>query len=278
MSARKGSRPVFSLLAFQDIITSVSGILMFLVLMLSLEMSNEATPDSPVIDVKDLQRLGAAVEEARREQAKLAASLATANDVTRQLAGMTTEQLQMDIQHLDRQIEELTASTSALTSRRDALLSQKSNMTAAAERTSDVVRQSTEQALKEAADLAKELSDVQKDDRPIFTLPRGFDRKGWLVVVSSDRCEAAPLGVRAAPRQFPVGASGFLKSTVDVSGFLSWTTTAGGNSYFLLVVRPGGAEVFDAIREDFEKRSVAFGFDLVGAGRKLLDPEKGASQ
>jgi len=266
-----------SLLAFQDIITSVSGILMFIVLMLSLELSNEAAaPETPVVDAADLEQLEAAVAEARKRKTTLEGMLGASDDLARAAAAVAPEQLRAELRDLDLKIEDLQRSNRSLEARRDTLLADKRS---AASETADSAadQTATEQALKEASRLALEISNVKSDDRPVFSLPRGFSKSGWLVVVSKDRCEVAPLGRRASPRSFPV-SSGLLSAASDVSPFLAWSKSLDADAYFLLIVRPGAAAAFEAIKDDFATRKVSFGYDVAGPNRKLLDPDRGAFQ
>lgn len=279
MGGRASSRPTMSLLAFQDIITSVSGILMFIVLMLSLELSNEsASSSSSTVDPADVARVEAAVAAARNDKIRLERDLAENDDVARAAASIAPEQLRSDVRNLDERIAALADTIARLESRRDLALADQRAAEAGDSAAAGAEREATRQALQMAAQLAKELSEVQSDDRPVFSLPRGLNRPGWLVVISADRCEVAPLGLRAAPRSYPVKSSSFLARKPDVSAFLDWVHSQERHAYFLLIARPTGANAFGVIREDVETTGVAFGFDLASARRKLLDPERGAHQ
>ena len=278
MSGRSGSRPTMSLLAFQDIITSVSGILMFIVLMLSLELSNESAAPASVVDpAAEAARLEAALASARRDLAGLEKDLAGNDDMAHAAAAVVPEEVRTEIGQLDQRIISLQAVIAALESRRDSLLAEKQTAERRDSASTQAERGATQKALARAAQLAKEVSDLATDERPVFSLPRGFNKSGWLVVISGDRCEVAPLGRRANPRSFAI-TTGFLAGEPDVSPFLTWSRSLGPDQYFLLITRPSGVRVFEAIQRHFEMDGVAHGFDLASPARKLLDAEKGAHQ
>lgn len=280
MSSRGKSRPTMSLLAFQDIITSVSGILMFIVLMLSLELSNESPTASAAPSVDDMNRLEAAIAVAKDDRQRLEANLiANSDDAVAAATAAAPEELRADVLHLDQRI--------AATEAAIALLEQQHvELGAAAAAQGKIDAKSTaehqaaaERMRSEIAGLKRDLSIVRTDERPVFTLPRGFNKTGWLVVISADRCEVASLGRRAAPRSFPTATGGLFRSGPDVSQFLAWTKTlAASEAYLLLIVRPDGTDVFKEISDSLEERGIAFGFDLSSPGRRLLDPERGAFQ
>ena len=129
-------------------------------------------------------------------------------------------------------------------------------------------------AEKKAAELQSRIEKERRVDRRLFSLPRGFDKKGWVVVISADGISAAPLAEASHPVTFPVRDG--LESAVEA--FMRWSSThATRNKYYLLLVRPAAAEVFDSVRNRLQADGVEFGFDLIDKDQVILDPERGVA-
>src|SRR5690606_25876120 len=112
-------------------------------------------------------------------------------------------------------------------------------------------------------------------DRPVYTMPRGDDRRGWLVVLSGVEIAAAPIGSPLSPSVFRKEGL-FSESAEDA--FLEWARQQDrASSYFLLLVKPSGAASYDRIETALRSEGFGFGFDLAAEDRILLDPERGAA-
>ena len=113
-------------------------------------------------------------------------------------------------------------------------------------------------------------------NRVLFTLPRGFNKEGWIAVVELGRITVAPLGRAAKPQVF-VSTGTFLKKSA-VDALIDWIDRDRLRSaYFLVLIRPVGARTFSELEDAFHGKSISFGFDLIDAERTVLHPERGAA-
>jgi hypothetical protein len=267
--ARGQSGAPVSFFAFQDIITAVSGILIIVVLLLTLELVEqrevEAAPAGRPADVS------AELAAAEAERDSLKAELADEAAAVKAAAGASAGELRSQSAALRTEIERLGGEVAKAEARKAELT--------AAEKAVEVRRfdaaetlARAEQAGRKADELRRQIEEAKRDDRPVFSLPRGFNKAGWLAVLGGSSVEAAPIGRTTRPTRIagPDGATG------SADAFLRWADEHDGD-YFLLLVRPSGAEIFKPVDDAFREKGVSYGFDAVGEGQIVLHPERGAA-
>lgn len=264
-SRRRQSGSPVSFFAFQDIITAVSGIVIVMVLLLSLELIQRPTLAKPVtVEVRD--ELKATIEEARLELRRLEAGLADRDRLIKELAEMTPKETERQIRTVKQNIIELEHKITLLQEQRSRLEEEKKRVEVRHFDQKDA-RDELAELQRRIEQLKKELDREETTDRPIFALPRGVDKQGWVVVVSGSKIQAAPMNRVQAPISF---------DTSDE--LIDWTNRMDTSSaYLLILVRPSGLDDFEALRPSLRRNDISFGFDLVGADEKILDPIRGAA-
>src|SRR5690606_33078725 len=101
---------------------------------------------------------------------------------------------------------------------------------------------------------------------------------GWLAVIEAGQIETAPLGREARPLRFVDKPAGLIGTDSAADQFLEWAgNKRSTNTYFLLLVRPDGAEVFNEMETSLTLRGFEFGFDLIAADQAVLHPQRGAA-
>lgn len=276
MSRRGRSGPAISLFAFQDIITSVTAIVIVVVLFLALDLvqrKESAHADSPAVVVEDLTER---IAELRAELERLQSETTRADATVRELAQHSPAELQADVASAERAVQNLQARLKQLVerhklwqSREKAALAAKFDL-----RPQQLQLEKSQQA---SRDLQQEIQEGRNDKRPIYGLPRGVAQEGWVAVIEEEAITIAPLGRRSKPIQFGQGSVPILTGTA-AGAFLKWVKDERQQrAYFLLLIRPGGAAHFDEIDTKFSDMSMLFGFDLIDAQQEILHPEKGAA-
>ncbi len=276
MSRRGRSGPAISLFAFQDIITSVTAIVIVVVLFLALDLvqrKESAHAESPVGVVEDVTER---IAELRAKLAKLQAETQRTDETVRQVAEFSPGELEAEvaaaergIQHLQARLKELKEREATWQSREKIALATKFDL-----RPKQLQLERTRQATQK---IQQEIEEGRNDRRPIYGLPRGVSNGGWVVVIEEEVITVAPLGKRAKPTQFRNGPLPLISDTA-ADAFLSWVRSEQQQkAYFLILIRPDGAEQFYPIEETFNEKSVKFGFDLIDAQQEILHPEKGAA-
>jgi hypothetical protein len=124
--------------------------------------------------------------------------------------------------------------------------------------------------------LQGQLDQEKQENRVLFTLPRGFNKEGWIAVVDSGKITVAPLGRAAKPQVFVSTGILFKKTAADA--MIEWIDRDRLRAaYFLVLIRPAGSRTFSELEDALHDKSISFGFDLIDAERTVLHPERGAA-
>jgi flagellar biosynthesis chaperone FliJ len=275
--SRQHRHPPVSLFSFQDIITSTTAILIVIVLCLSLELLNRSLEPQQPVDLQTIDDLRESVSQLQTNLAALQTRPAFESELLAEAAEATPNQLRDELQDLERQLQVLQADVESETAR--------------AAQLAEVAKQ-TEATLFDAKPRLEELARLQEQteamrakieelknlQRPLYTMPRGDNRAGWVVVVSNGRIETAPMGQPSAPLVFDDPFAISVLSSRPSARFRKWLEdAAAGRLYLLVLVRPDGSPLFDRLEGELVQRNVSFGFDLVAADQQVLDPRQGAA-
>jgi len=275
MSRRGRSGPVISLFAFQDIITSVTAIVIVVTLFLALDLVQRKqgqASESPVELAEEIERRIAAVEA---ELVKLRSELENADELVKQVASTSPAELKSEIVRRERVLEDLRREFQRQEERRTRLITHEQAV-AAEKFDLAPLRQRIEQTERETRELQGQLDQEQQEDRVLFTLPRGSNKEGWIAVVESGKITVAPLGRAAKPQVFASAGTVFKTSAADA--MIAWIDRDRLRSaYFLVLIRPAGSRTFSDLEEAFHNKSISFGFDLIDAERTVLHPERGSA-
>jgi|GEM_PF-1475633 len=273
MGARRGGGPAITLFSFQDIITSVSGILIFITLLLSVELVERlqhAESNPAKHSAFELQNAIAQAEAERNALQRLISEPSTAtgsslkaerefHEAVDQVA--LTEQ---ELLEVDRTLDEARARVAEARTR----------MTGSHEQQEAYRRQVAEvQSLK--AQLRKE----RRGDRVYFQRSSeiGSIREGWIVLLDGHTVSLAPIDRPARPRSFlgPVPARDADKIDPTSQALLDWVQRQAPGAYLLLVARPSGLRRVHPLEDELHRRGWRYGLELVAEHQEVLDPEKG---
>lgn len=275
MSRRGRTGPAISLFAFQDIITSVTAIVIVVVLFLSLDLIQRKQSNPSKSAAALSHAVTARIQQLEIELAKLRRETENADNLVQEVASFSPSELRTQI--AQREI--------ALTNLHDSQRSQRQIQLdwQARDRLVNVkkfelepVRQELEQTLRETQDLGAVLENERREGRTIFEVPRGFNKTGWIGVVESDRITIAQLGCASKPLLFESSGIAFLKTSA-ANAMSNWIDREHHQSdYFLILIRPDGCRMFDSVEEILQTKRISFGFDVIDTDRVILHPERGA--
>jgi hypothetical protein len=126
-------------------------------------------------------------------------------------------------------------------------------------------------------DLERQRTEEVGENRPIFSLPRGFDKQGWIVEIDQGLIQVAPMGRSAVPTEFVHTGLPVVGSS-PTNNFEKWIDSQRLlPAYFLLLVRPEAPTEFHKVQQMLEKKQISHGFDLVDGDQTVLHPERGAA-
>ena len=265
MSRRRRRSAPFSLFAFQDIITSVTGIMLVITMLLALELlerTDAAPPQATAAISNDLQQVIAAAE---REIAELEQQLQKRGKRLSSAAAVSPSQLRQQIGELEESIRRL----------RNLINESRRRELRTRDRVEKARRQQQESRKREElmADLLRrsaakrqQLRKLQQSNRLIFNPAQGNAKSPWLVEVSAKRLLVAESGVAGKPLAF-----------ADVNAFLRWARQRDKRSeYFVLLLKPDAIERFRETRDGLDEAGFDIGFDLLTNDQTVIDPKLGA--
>jgi hypothetical protein len=283
MSRRRRSTAAFSLFSFQDIITSVTAILILLVLILSLELvtrRQEAAASDPQVSRASLQAASAALEAL---VAKLA--MIVPPDEPRPFVGRTLSELERDVRIVEDQARQAAADAEAaravegraraLAAAAVARLEEAREIRTDIDRMTEQAASADEEATKLALENEREadrLAQKQKEivDQPssgaelVFNAPNDSAAQAWIVEVSSDGLTVVKLGTNQR-RLLGVGIG-------PGSAAAKWLSELhAGRDHALILVRPSGVKAVDDIRESLVNAGISFGIDFLGEDQVVRD-------
>lgn len=262
MGRRKGNSVPFTLFAFQDIITSVTGIILLITMMMAVEL------------VQNMQRAASAPQEQKSsavEQTLRGAIQDNTQEIVRlerMLEETTT--IRFDADALRRRLANLSAATAELekqTTRIEATQQEiEQRRTQLAEQSKELTPESIEKLAQEQREMAQQIEAMRQSNRIIFNRPEGAAKSPWLVELNADRILAAEMGASRAPQTF-----------AGVADFLTWVGGQNnGAIYFVILVKPDSIETFAVLREELQDRQFEVGYDLLRADQTAIDANTGA--
>lgn len=272
MARRRRNRSAFSLFSFQDVITSVSGIMILVALLLAVQLVARApgsTEPSPQADVEQLEQLIASSQE---EAERLRAQIALGGEAVAELAGVTRQQLQRESIEMARRMTELDGELIEL-----ADVEQRAAKAATEARAGEFDRREEMKHLDSLREsIAKEQAELEKlrsSGRRIYNPTSRVGQSTWLVQIDGEQIMAAKVGAAQPPLIFQQSTAAGRQRA-----FQDWSTELGPSStFFFIYINPGGAEDFDLLKDWLQTAKFSFGFDLLGREETAIDPQTGAA-
>lgn len=276
MSRRGRSGPTISLFSFQDIITSVTAVVTVITLLLALDLVKRKQLHSGESSASLGFDLEKRLEIAEVELAELKSAASSVDELVREIASMSPEEMRSDIAQRERRIEDLQRQKRRLENQAETLRSEL-NKERAQQFDLEPKRNEANQIEESISDLERQLAQERTENRVVFSLPRGAEKSGWIAEINQSKIGVAPIGRPARPTFFgPTGLPLLGASAAD--NFEKWIDEQRLSSeYFLLLIRPDGKTDFDNVQRLLERRGISHGFDLLGPDEMVLHPERGAT-
>jgi len=271
MSARRTRDQAFSLFAFQDIIMSVTGIIVLVMLLLTLELVQldrlASTPNSSAAAAPLLK----AIEEVEQELDSASQALSQGNIAVEELAMLPLDEAKRQKGRLKTEIDRLTIEIDRKSQQYQESLLQNEVLEEALDASSDT-KDELESIQQNIDSLRQQLEDLGKINRVIYNPNAKSHKRAWLVDLSLEGFQVAELGKVSPPIRFvqEVHQQRF-------GALRSWANTRNPRTdYFILLVRPRTIEIYQDVRKELEDLGFDLGFDVIGNGVTVIDPISGA--
>lgn len=255
-----------SLFSFQDIITSVTGVMVLLTLLLAVELIQRVVASPPQQTKSQIKASSQSIEEMQAEVDSLIRELQASGSGAEGLPSFDAKKLREERLELQGANERLQRENVQLEDR----LSAKEREVAASETTSASERvKSTEElaSLEQQIVAAREqLKSITTSNRIFFRNEQG-GKETWIVEVTAALIQTAKIGVAAKPLQF-----------ADIAAFKSWLMSIDpATTAIYVVVKPGGESQFENCGEAIRGAGIELGFHVVPTERQVVDPVSGAA-
>lgn len=270
MSLRRNRRSnmPFSLFAFQDIITSVTGVMIMVTLLLAVELVNRVATSPAVQTTVQSDHLRDSVEAMREQVVAMENRLRSVGDTFDDLPAVDAVTLASHLQELNQRVtdagQRVVASRSALRDRLAAVQTLRRQEQEAMQVESDQVQQMQQ----EIREMEQAMAVVESSDRILFR--SGVkDKETWIVEVTAETLRVAQIGKRRAPESFQ-----------ELASFERWLEKRDRDrdALYLIVKPPRASERFDSVQSLVLSRQFDVGYTLVGPAQRVLDEEVGAGE
>jgi hypothetical protein len=272
MSRRRATSNPISLFSFQDIITSVTGIMILVTLIMTLELI-QRTVSSPLVQtVAVTVEAESTTADMRKRARDLKAQIERQQQAAESLRGVDPRGLNEQLQELEQTIEQFLKDVERVSAISAA--TERNRRQAATEEAETLAKLSEVRTIEQQIAAAQsELEKLKKTNRLIFNPDKSSAKTPWLLDVSSTQIKAAQVGVKATPAVFSGGSPAELLA--QFGGWLPARDPAA--EYFVLLIRPSAAELYLPLRFELQGQGFDLGFDLLGETQTVVDPETGAA-
>jgi hypothetical protein len=263
---RRTAEQPLSLFSFQDIITSVTGVMVLLTLLLAVELMQRVLNSAPKQTEVQITSSVQSIAEMQAELAELQRQLDSSGAISEKLPSFDVEKLRQDRQQLQVSNQRLQQEVANLSNRNDQKqvhLAKAAAQSIAAQQTNLQEIQTLEQQI---ADAQNKMDGMTSSNRIFFNKDAGGKRT-WIVESAKDQLWAAEIGVSAPPRIF-----------AGVDDFRVWVSAMDPRSAALyLIVKPDGEGLFESCRDIASKAGVDIGFHVMAANQQVIDSNTGAA-
>jgi hypothetical protein len=282
MPRKKSGQPI-SLFSFQDIITSVTAILILILLIMTLELVTRKRTEaasSPAATREQLETAVARLEDhvaSLRSRVKASTQVQASQRPRAEIeAELTVAENQLHaarvrLEEVASVLRESTRLRFEAVARREAITNVESQVESL-ERRSEADESDAEQ-IETANQREQERQAEQRqqvDEKPragtelVFNRPANSGRTPWLLEISSDGCVALKLGSNTRRA---------LGKVVDgTSPFGNWLASLQArDDYCLLLVRPSGVGYQGKVESALEQAAIPYGVDFIGEDQAVRD-------
>lgn len=256
MVRRRGNTDAFSLFSFQDIITSVTGIMILVTLLFSLELTRKhpqmaaqstSAPDQSVPTVDDLQKQLDALQKVFDENQAMLERIAAIPAI--------------EIADLEQTLKERLASLEAFSQEIVSANNHLQEEATASTITEDLTKETLKSLEDELKRLQEEIASTSKTAVVVYNPDPGATKSAWLVDLGGNSIQVFAIEGEGT-RSFALSAPGAVPNA-----FVDWARQRNSSQeYFVLLLRPESIELYDKLQPMLEGMGFDLGFDLIDSG------------
>lgn len=265
MARRRTALQAISLFSFQDIITSVTGIMVLVLLVLALELVQSQFGTPAAQNTAIASQAEEVLEDVREQIAKLEKRLAvelTADDPTLSPQSYATQESSLRTSNLEqtRDLKEKLAKTERLEKLNEAAKQTLAN--------SFSTKKKIEEITAKQAEIDRKRANLKDGQRLVYNPGLKQGKRPWLVQLEETAIVVAP-GLK---QEDVITFKG--TATTRETAFLLWARKLGPSTdYLLILVKPGTVDNFNTIEQELVNRGFSVAIDLIGSSQSAIEPE-----
>lgn len=270
MRRNRAATSAFSLFAFQDIITATTGIMVFVMLILALEILNRTESPPAGGAAREFAEVQKVIGELQSELQALRETLARTESSLSDLPSLDESEIDRQIQNATEDNTRLDGDITATKSRLGKNRKRLQSLQAEAKVSKKNANEERKRLQQEVKKLTTRIQRLESGDRLFFR--QGIESKRtWIVEVSGAGYRAAPIGVDQPPRKFN-------ETQQELSPWLN--TLDPSTTALFIVTKPSGLSGYLGLVDLLDKKKdtseIRYGVYFVGKGTEVLDPVVGA--
>ena len=268
MNRKPRSSAPLSLFAFQDIITTVTGVFLMLTLLMALALTTHSDASSKADARQLVEQLNEAIAQTQGRVNSLRDQLARRRDQQLEDLGFTQRSADAAFHGAKEDVRLLRSTLQQLSTQIQEFEEELSNAEASARKRA-IDRNRLEQLHEERAALDEELTELRNSQRVFYNDTDKRGREVLLVEMFADELLVASAGKSTAP----LGFSGPQRTR----SFLAWAQRQpAAEVRFVLIVHRGMTKIFNELRKELRSLGYSIGYDLLPEDKIAVDPVHGA--
>lgn len=263
MKKKKDSNP-FSLFAFQDIITSVSGIFIFLTLLLALDLVSRvmnasmdvSAPKDQFDQMKEaVKTFSEEIQKGKEMIAKKIGEQAIYITLSEDQLRSQNRDLEQKIEEIRQEMDRLKKNYATLEAEEKKIPLYENDLKRLEKKRADLQRQNQE--------LDEKIQAAQVNKFNLFTREGGHKEIPWVVDLCGSKTVVFSLGQKIR------------KDFSDYKAFLRWIQDRNRKTeYFILVVRPSSSEFCTEVQEEIRRSGFKIGLEVIGEDEEIVIRDK----
>ena len=264
-----------SLFAFQDIITSVTGVFLLMTLLMAVELTSRQPMNQPAVSAEVVTQLTESIAEAETELTRLRENLSARVDHDLPISEFTQSSADAAVQALREELRLLNATIATLKAERALFEQQQSKANTISQKRAPDQNRLRELEEQRVA-LESEIAQLKKSHRVFYNTTDARGRRVFLVELFDDAILVAEAGRKLPPQRFSGKQQDGFSSRTATNAFLAWAQQQSKSQVrFVIIVHPGTTKRFDLLREGLRKQGFALGYDLLPRDKIAIDVQSG---
>lgn len=255
-----------SLFAFQDIVTSVTGVILLVAMAMAIQVASAPARERTESTAADYEQVKAELASAKSETSRLLETIKAAEETLGAAASMapgaTVEErakLEREIERIDAELQSMKEDLAAQQRRRDQTLAD----LAASDLATKITATQTE-----IARVEDKLQAIASGNQMLFNVPDNLVGRVHLVEIFPDCILIAKGGVEQRPLIF--------EGHDSVEEAIDEMQSSDKDDRWILFAHPGTTEQLNAARKALKRLNRVVGFDLLPDSVTVVDPVLGA--